>query len=1355
MPEQASAVSNAVTPSAIQAPFQTPTFVYGMGGLNLAVDVTKVPPGGYSRLTNIHYLPGSGQMTGRLGQTALATTGGTTLHSAVRMNDPENATFTRVWGADTDLLIGQSGALVTVDSGYSGDPLYLLPHRPPLSGDPWTFVADSLRMRKVRADGLDLPIGLPPAGTPAVALAAENRTDLVNFHSGDPSAGSNWTPNAGTDFADPPVATGVPTQTDLATASNFNGNAGAADITKGYYNYWGLATTANWNLVGAVAAEDDDIVQVDVTFGNPALVAELRIYIVVSAVFSPSVLPGTTAGVNEDFYIKAFRPGDFSGFISAWEDQITAAETARINAEREASLSKQSEEQGFAAAKGKARKNVQGREIAPGSKRRGTVSPWASQRDPARDLTKVGSAGSLATTEYGTVGIPLRRGDFKRYGTASGRDWGTITGVILVLQALPADPTITKFDPANLGIFVTLADLALTGGAGPDSMDPAGQPYDYRVTHYDPRTGAEGNPGDVMADANAIDALRRGIVITAAGTGDVDIRQRFYRRGGTLNDNWYFVGESASDGGGLTDVETDAGIEAAGTVETDHYEPVPTVDDAGVTILAQPVPVLFGPCQGMLFACGDPHRPGHLYACIPDEPDHWPPDLVDEVCPPSEELMGGCLFGGQPYVFSRARGYTVYPNLAGERGISTAPSGCTRGLVSRWGLTVGAGFMWFVATDGIFATTGGTEQDVSQEIRPLFEGKTVNGYLPIDFTVPTAIRLQVYREELWFGYQDTGGAARVLVLHVGTKQWRAYRFGQPQAALVSEGTNPTDALLILGGRDSGEAYTHAGTSDDGTAIAAVVRTGAQDFGRPREEKLLGDQYLDADPLGIDVTLINYLNGETVTNPSNLISGVTGRTRLIFDGFYASLDGPQRARDLAAELSWSTDQAPPILYQGGVALTEQPDLTVNRVTNWDDLGHPDVSYVTGITLDCDTGGADRTIIIERDYGGIVSALAILTVNHAGRHKHQYSWPGLPAHQVRIRPDDACVGWLLYRADWLSHKEPPLIVDWDIHWENGWDQYYTGLDLYCDTFGQTKQIQIEVDGVVLTDPQTLNPWWDVTTTGRQVVHLTLPWGRGHVFHFIAIDANPGQLYDHKWHLVAEPAEQWNFNEVFTVAGTLSDKWLKGVLVEIDTFGQDKVVEVDVDDIPAAVSLPTVNTSGRLVVHVSFPQVRGRVFRLFSTDGVPCRKYSHQWIFDEEPLGLSRWETQEIDHGLGGFHYLIEGMITIRAEDDVTLTIVATLNQATGATRTEAYVIPATGTAKVKRFVPFLPMNGVLYKYLFTSATPFWLYGVESHVVVQPFDGSAARAVSPFGDDDADPSRPMVNSGLAAARSGGVAS
>src|SRR6185436_15662838 len=133
---------------------------------------------------------------------------------------------------------------------------------------------------------------------------------------------------------------------------------------------------------------------------------------------------------------------------------------------------------------------------------------------------------------------------------------------------------------------VAMDDLYMTGGFGPDSSEPGAQPYDYRYTHYDPRTGAESNPSPEMASANYLDSLRGLLTVTPGASADGAHEQRFYRRGGSLINDWYFVGSNGGNGVAFSDSETDDGIVAAGTVNLDHYQPVPTVDENGDTVLA-------------------------------------------------------------------------------------------------------------------------------------------------------------------------------------------------------------------------------------------------------------------------------------------------------------------------------------------------------------------------------------------------------------------------------------------------------------------------------------------------------------------------------------------------------------------------------------------------------------------------------------------------------------------------------------------------------------------------------------------------------------------------------------------------
>src|SRR5262249_22491340 len=152
------------------------------------------------------------------------------------------------------------------------------------------------------------------------------------------------------------------------------------------------------------------------------------------------------------------------------------------------------------------------------------------------------------------------------------------------------------------------------------------------------------------------------------------------------------------------------------------------------------------------------------------------------------------------------------------------------------------------------------------------------------------------------------------------------------------------------------------------------------------------------------------------------------------------DNPQKAHSIACDASWSSTGAAPILYQLGYAVTLQPDITNSRVTNWDDLNSPDETWLTGLTIDVDTGNLPKVFHVERDFQGTKYQVATFTVTSNNRHKFKYSWPAVPANMVRIKPDEVgCIPWILYRADWIYQQEPPRIANWDIHFEHKWDTY----------------------------------------------------------------------------------------------------------------------------------------------------------------------------------------------------------------------------------------------------------------------------------------------------------------------------
>lgn len=1319
---------------AAASPFDAVLILLAQEGLNIKKALSVLSLTEASILLNAVPTLG-GQLLTRPGQTSLATAV-SGLHTIARLNNPSASNFTRFWGAGTTIQRGVSGALATIETGMSGNPISMLPFRPPLSGQSWMYMADSNKMRKASATSAINAIGLPKPGVPTTAINTTYVNSLITFNAVDGTNAAAWSHVAGRADDDSAGSAG-PTITDAADGGvTFAANPGPIGAGIGYWSAMSTPKVGDWSTfnAGAVAASDDDEVQVTIAIQDPSLVDEIRIYIIISADYNSSTVPGTPGSYglyNSDSYMRAIRPNDFSPWVN------TPSNTAEIVGEayRTKQLISQFPLQNSIF------KQITGQTLTE------ALSPGIDKQAAILQSTQM-PAGSQSPANFGTIDLPLRRGEFTRIGSTAGVGWNTITGVF-----------ITVHMNTNASTNIEFKNLKLTGGAGLDSANPGNIQYDYRVTNYDPATGAESNPSNVQATTAFLDSNRQPITVTPPASGTPSFRQRIYRRGGTLTNDWFFCGTNTSDGGIFVDgidftvtpaiaTNSDATIEAAGAVEIDNDQPVTTQDANGNAVFNQPIRQIWGPVAGMIMGCGDPFRPGMVYWSKPGQPDSWPAANFVEVCAPSEELMNGGVFGGQAFVFSRERGYLLSTNLAGVADtIVATPTDCTPGMATYWGMCIGPDGIYYVAKDGVRVTKGGESMIVSDPLRPLFNGQTKNGLLPIDFTAWQFIRLTAHNNDIWFIYKDTGGTAKIMVYSTIYKFWRQVDFADDPIVVYSEtGFFDIGQQLIMGG-PSATAYVHSGTTDGGTAIQCQVRTGALDFNNARGDTMFGDVTVVANTGGNNLTLTTFLNDETVANTSQLAIGSAGTKRYLFDPYGTSGAAPQKARNLSLDLQWQgTNGISPVIERVVATMIPQPNQTMNRVTSWDTPGEAE-SYLMGVWIDADTGTSPRTIHVEYDLNGVISEVtgSPFTVNPsglAGRHKWWFSWPVAKANMIRIRPDDVCLPWELYSYRWIQQAEPPRIAVWDSNRENKVNAYATGLNLEVDTFGLNKTIAMQIDGVTVST-QTVN------SNGRKLVQLAFTPVRGSIFQFVATDANPGLLYSWQWMTDPEPGTQSNWNQNYTVAGTLADKYLKGALLEVDTFNVAKTVTFEVDGV--VIDTESITANGRQVVEVSFPQALGRVFRMIPTDSNPGRLYSMEWIFDEEPLGLSRWETQELDFDISGWKTMPASWVTLKSTQTVNYSIVV-YGQSGTAMTTLTGTIPSTAGLKQKVYVPFAANKGMLYKFVFTSSAKFWLYREESLCYVQAWGSQQPAAAKPFGNDDLDLVRGMHHANLVAGKSGG---
>jgi len=121
----------------------------------------------------------TGRIEPRQGLTLIGIVNGE-VHSIRRLNTPRTDSWTRIIGSGTILSAGMTD-FDQIDSGYSGDPLAMVPYRPSQSPDPWMYCMDRIRQRKVDVSSTVHQVGMPsPTAPPLVTRQATYHKDIFS-----------------------------------------------------------------------------------------------------------------------------------------------------------------------------------------------------------------------------------------------------------------------------------------------------------------------------------------------------------------------------------------------------------------------------------------------------------------------------------------------------------------------------------------------------------------------------------------------------------------------------------------------------------------------------------------------------------------------------------------------------------------------------------------------------------------------------------------------------------------------------------------------------------------------------------------------------------------------------------------------------------------------------------------------------------------------------------------------------------------------------------------------------------------------------------------------------------------------
>lgn len=195
-----------------------------------------------------------------------------------------------------------------------------------------------------------------------------------------------------------------------------------------------------------------------------------------------------------------------------------------------------------------------------------------------------------------------------------------------------------------------------------------------------------------------------------------------------------------------------------------------------------------------------------------------------------------------------------------------------------------------------------------------------------------------------------------------------------------------------------------------------------------------------------------------------------------------------------------------------------------------------------------------------------------------------------------------------------------------------------------------------------------------------------------------------------------------------GSPEAKWFQGLVLEADTNGQDRTVQVQGDG-GIVVGTLTVNHNGLAVKDYPqgsdtwMPQVT-HMMRLVPSDPNEWEIFKVKWIYEPSPPASTKWQSQGTSHGFEDFHHLRRVWVAVQNDSPVTMTL-----NADGVDY--SYTIPSVGGLYHKVMVPVQAIKAKLWRYTFTSSSAFRLFLNDSIVEAQGWGLSGPyKNIQPFG-------------------------
>jgi hypothetical protein len=282
-------------------------------------------------------------------------------------------------------------------------------------------------------------------------------------------------------------------------------------------------------------------------------------------------------------------------------------------------------------------------------------------------------------------------------------------------------------------------------------------------------------------------------------------------------------------------------------------------------------------------------------------PETWSANSYVYLTPgDNEDIQGLVTWRGGLYVFKSSRFFRFFGNSADTTGqpVFNYREVDGAGLAAPLGVAAAPDGIYFIARRGIYFTTGGPPQRISDPVGALFLGGAQDSYQSgvINPSALAQASMCWFSDRLYVGL-PLGSAttnSHTLVYDPQTRAWTLWNI--PMGAMAATASQPARLLFTYaqGTDDIGQYAQHAYTDDAGTAITSKYRTGFLDFGAPEQEKWIRQMMLSG---------TGTVNVKTAVNDATTLSSATsvamGTSPAVGTGRWSA---GTRGRDISVDIS---------------------------------------------------------------------------------------------------------------------------------------------------------------------------------------------------------------------------------------------------------------------------------------------------------------------------------------------------------------------------------------------------------------------------------------------------------------------